>query len=413
MVNKFFYNFGGTEQVFFELSNILEKNGHQVIPFSMQDKKNKKTDFEKYFPTNLNYKKSSIFYKIEKFPKIISRVIYSPESRRKITRLIRDTRPDIAHIHMIEHHISPSILYALKEFNIPIVQSVNTYKIVCPNYLLYNKRRGGVCERCIGGQYYNVVINRCVKNSLPASLLACMEMYIHRWTRVYRNLVDLYIVSNNFRREKMISDGYQPRKIKVLHHPLNVDNYHVQEDIHDYFVYFGRFSREKGILTLLKAMEKVKLSKLILIGQGEQEKELKEFVRKNELNNIEFIGPKWGRELQEIVGKAKFVVLPSEWYEGVPMVIYQSFAMGKPVIGAKIGGIPEEIDDGINGLLFNPGDIEGLSAKINFLLRNRKACRSYGMNARKKAEAEFHPQTYYTKIYRIYQELLSKKGRAL
>ena len=204
MVNKFFYNFGGTEQVFFELSNILEKNGHQVIPFSMQDKKNKKTDFEKYFPTNLNYKKSSIFYKIEKFPKIISRVIYSPESRRKITRLIRDTRPDIAHIHMIEHHISPSILYALKEFNIPIVQSVNTYKMVCPAYLLYNKRRGEVCERCIGGRYYNVVINRCLKNSLPASLLVCIEMYVHRWMRVYQNIVDKY--PNHFLTPSILMD---------------------------------------------------------------------------------------------------------------------------------------------------------------------------------------------------------------
>ena len=157
MVNKFYYDHGGTEQVLFELSGILEKRGHQIIIFSMKDDRNKKSEYEKYFVSNLDYQKDTLSYKIEKLPKIVSRVIYSPEARRNIERLIDDVKPDIAHLHMIEHHISPSILYALKKANIPVIQSANNYKQICPDYLLYISRKNMVCEKCIGGHYYHCV----------------------------------------------------------------------------------------------------------------------------------------------------------------------------------------------------------------------------------------------------------------
>ena len=164
--NKFYRIVGGSERYFFDLTNLLESRGHKVIPFSMQDSRNRETPYRDYFVSHVDYRKNSIGYILRNAPKIFGKTVYSLESKHKMEALIRRDKPDIAHIHMIDHQISPSILDVLKKNEIPMVQTLHEYKLICPNYKLFIEKSNEICERCKGGKYYNAVVHKCLKNSL-------------------------------------------------------------------------------------------------------------------------------------------------------------------------------------------------------------------------------------------------------
>jgi len=161
----------------------------------------------------------------------------------------------------------------------------------------------------------------------------------------------------------------------------------------------------------LKAMKKIKESKLLIVGDGPQKNELEDYARNNQLKNVDFVGKKDGHELMAIMKNAKFVVVPSQWYDNSPLVIYEAFSMGKPVIGSNIGGIPELVDHKKNGLLFEMGNVDSLTNNINYLLTNQNIIINFGKEARKKAELEFHPEVHYDKIYNLYLQLLSRQHK--
>jgi glycosyltransferase involved in cell wall biosynthesis len=407
MAHKFYYDRGGTEQYLKELSNILLSHGHEVIPFSMKDSRNWKTEYEDYFVDNIEYE-SPTWYKIKNFHRIIGKVIYSHDSKRKIERLIQNTTPDIAHIQLIDHHISPSILPSLKKSRIPVIQSINTYKLVCPSYRLYNMRTQKICEKCLNRKYYHALLDRCLKNSFFASALATAEMYTHKKLKIYEKNIDRFIVASDFMKEKILQIGIEEKKIVKILNPLNVYDYSPSFENGNFLLYFGRIDPEKGVFSLVKAMEHLPSVELIVVGMGSEEEKLKNFVESYGMKNVRFAGPKWGEDLLVFLYKATAVVVPSIWYEVSPVVIYQAFAAGKPVIGSKIGGIPELIEEEKDGLLFRPGDINDLSSKINIMMQNPDKAKYWGMNARKKAECLFNPEAHYNKIMDVYQEVLDK-----
>jgi len=175
----------------------------------------------------------------------------------------------------------------------------------------------------------------------------------------------------------------------------------------DYFIYYGRLSAEKGILSLLKAMQQCPEAKLRIIGGGPQEAELREFCRRHGLHNVELAGPLFGEQLIRAVQNSRFVVVPSEWHDNSPLVIYESFSMGKPVVGTRLGGVPELIEEGETGFLFDAGDVEALASIIRRLWASPELCRKLGRNARKKAEREFAPEHHYEKMMEMYRRLLA------
>jgi glycosyltransferase involved in cell wall biosynthesis len=337
--------------------------------------------------------------------RVLERALYSREAKRQIEQLIQDTKPDIAHVHEIADEISPSILHAIKQAGIPMVQTLHDYKLLCPNTSFVS--RGEVCERCKGDRYFHVVLRECKRDSLAASLIACWEAYFHKLLRIYEGTVDLFIAPSRFLQHKLAEHGFDAR-VEHLPNLVDVDSFQPCYETSDYFVYFGRLVGVKGVETLFEAMRSVHPSlRLYIIGEGELEKPLRAYTQRYNLSNIVFLGHLDTQDLVPIIQRATFTVIPSECYENYPMAVLESFACGTPVIGTNIGGIPEIIQDGRNGLLFEPGDERQLADRIQFLLDNPQQAIEMGRNGRQQVETVNHPQRHYEQLVEIYQQLLA------
>ena len=405
MADKFFFVKGGAERYYFELMGILESHGHTVIPFSMKHPQNEASLYSDYFVDFIDFRSTGKRDRARKALKSAARVVYSFHAKRNLERLIRKTRPDIAHLHMIDHQISPSILPVLKRAGIPVVQTLHTYKAICPNYRFFVMHEKRICEKCLHGAYYHPVIERCHQRSALSGGLLAVEAYVHALLRTYRRCIDLFIAPSAFMGRKMVEGGYPPERIRHLPYTIRLEDYPVRYGSDGYFVFYGRLSEEKGVATLLRAMRGIGRSRLKIIGDGPERAALQKLAEDLKLTNVEFTGSLKGRALQQGVLGAQFVVVPSEWYENSPLVIYEAFTMGKPVIGSRIGGIPELVGEGQDGLLFNPGDATELHECIQTLLRRPRSSIRMGKRARQKAVAWFDPEKHYHEIMGIYQSL--------
>lgn len=404
-INKYYFIMGGSERYYFELTKVLKSRGHDVIPFAMKHPSNFDSEYSRYFVDQIEFNYGSPLQKLIKTPQIAGRIIYSLHSKTRLEQLIDACKPDIAHLHMIDHQLSPSILHVLKKHDIPVVQTVHQYKLVCPNYRLYIAEKGQICEKCVKGSALHPIIEKCHKGSRFASTLIALESFTHRKMKIY-DIIDKFHVPSGFMGKKLAEGGIPQDKIFNMFYTINLDDYPFSNVFDDYFIYYGRLSHEKGILTLLKAMDAFRSSRLLVVGDGPQRPELEQYVAQNGLSNVKFMGNKSKDELKNLVSRAQFVVVPSEWYDNSPLVIYESFSMGRPVIGADIGGISELVDHEENGFLFIPGDVVDLKDKMNHLLHNPKLMRNFGRNGRDKAEREFSPDPHYEKMYQLYLDLM-------
>lgn len=406
MCNSFYYMRGGAERCYLSLMDLLENNGHEVIPFSMDHEQNPPSPYSDYFysyidfPTELS--KSGIRPKL----RVAERVLYSREAKANIQRLIKDTKPDIAHVHGIAHETSPSILAALKEAGVPTVQTLHDYKLICPNSSFISN--GEICERCKGRRYFNAVRHRCKRGSLSASMLSAAELYFHKYGQMYEGNVDIFITPSEFLKHKLIEHGVQ-NPIIQLPNFIDIDSFQPHSEPEDYFVFYGRLVAIKGVHTLLKAMQAVNHSHLYIAGNGESEAELRAFATENDLDNVTFLGHLSADRLVPLIQRAAFTVVPSEWYENYSMTVIESLACGTPVIGARIGGIPEQIIDGWNGLLFEPGDEHELANKINKLLNSPELVSEMGRHARQRVEEINSPAYHYKHTLAIYERLLGQR----
>lgn len=400
-VNKFFYLKGGSESYLFSLIDGLKDNGLDVAEFAMADPRNATSDWSRYFTSNIDYNTTNIIKKIQYAIKIL----YSVEARENIARLLDAFNPDIVHLHIFQHQLSPSILPEIKKRNIPVVYTAHDLKSVCPNYqMLCN---GHICEKCKGHAYYNCLIHKCTKNSYLKSSINTIEMYFHLW-RKYYDLIDLIITPSNFHREKLIEFRFPENK--VIHIPNFVDQSTFTPAYHSegYFIYLGRLAKEKGILTLLQAMEKVRKGKLIVIGTGPLESQIRQQISSPGLHNVEMVGFQQGTALTRYIKDAMFSVLPSEVYENGSISLLENFACGNPVIGANIGGIPEHITDGIDGLIFQSKNHDDLAEKINILLSDPKRLETMGHSARQKVETLYGKKQHIQKMIATYEQLIHK-----
>ena len=357
MVNKFYYIKGGSETYYFELKRLLESKGHTVIDFSMQDEKNFVSPYSNYFVENVDYNnKEGIFSRI----KAAADIIYSFESKRKFERLVNEVKPDCIHLHIFQHQISPSILDVIKKYHIPTIYTDHDLKMLCLNYKMMH--HGKLCEQCRGGKYFYCVLNKCVKDSYLKSCVNVVEGYVHRWRHSY-DAINVIITPSLF--YKKIFEKFGINCNRVIHIPNFIDfNKHeieFSEDRENYYLYYGRLSKEKGIMTLIKAVENLNVQ-LKIAGTGPLEEDVRQYVADKKISNIMFLGFKTGKDLSNIVGNAKAIILPSEWYENGPYSAIEALQLGRPIIGADIGGIPELIDN--NGYLFKSRNIDSLKDAI-------------------------------------------------
>lgn len=408
-INKFHYIRGGAERYYFNLSRLLKQQGHKVIHFSMDDPRNFPSPFKDHFVSNLEI--SSPQMGLGGLKKA-GRIIYSLESRNKMKELVKIYRPEIAHVHNIYHQISPSILSVLKKNNIPVVMSLHDYKLISPNYKFMCGAR--ICEH--KGHYYKEIFHRSIKNSYLASALCVAEIYIDKIFKLHQRNVDLFLAPSEFIKNKFVEYGFDERKIKVLPYTLETEEYSSFLPTgrgKKFILYLGRLSEEKGIEVLIDAMGELNNIypnmagdvTLKIVGEGPLEEKLKLKVQNLNLNNIEFIGFKLGKALKQVVAESLAVVVPSAWYENSPLAIYEAMALGKPVIGSRVGGIPELVQENITGLLFEVGNHQELAAKIHYLLNNNERLLSMGEAARDACH-KFNFKEHYGKIMEVYREVL-------
>lgn len=402
MIDKYNYIRGGSETYLFALKDMLEKNGHEIVMFSMKSEKNFPSKYSEYFVKNIDYTQGGI-KKITNGLKLIN----SREAYVNICRLIEDTKPDVAHINLIYHQLTPSVIHALKKYNIPMVYVSHDYKIVCPNYKLYNN---GVCRKCYGGKYINCLKTKCHKDSLVNSLLMTIEAYYHRFKGSY-DLVDKIITPSNFVANELIKSGIDGNKIKSLPNFLtvnhNIDLSKIKKE--NTLLYYGRLSNEKGLFVLMEALKYIKSDiNVNIVGIGPEEEKLKAFIKENKIKNVSFLGFKSGQDLHSEIAKAKCTVLPSIWHEAFGLTVTESFGLGTPVIGSKMGAIQENIEDKVNGAIFESGNSKELAEKIDWIFSlDEQEYDSLVKNSIEKSK-EFDIDKYYTKIMDIYNEVISK-----
>lgn len=404
MVNSYYYIRGGAERCFFDLSDLLRSHGHEVIPFCMDHPMSFpsefRDDFVSYidFPTELG--KSGLGSKF----RVVERAVYSREARRKIEAVIKKVQPELVHIHGFAQQMSTSILPPLKAAGLPVIQTLHDYKMVCPNSSFAS--HGRVCEACKGGKYYNMTRYRCKRGSLSASLLASVEMYFHEAFRLYEPNIDLFISPSQFLAGKMVEHGIKTPIITIPNF-IRPDSFQPVYESGNYYIYAGRLSSEKGIRTLLSAVQRIKTDvELVIAGSGELEQDLRQFVQDNNLNNVRFVGHLNTTELSALMQRAICTVVPSECYENYSMTVIESLACGTPVIGARIGGIPEQVIHGENGLLFEPGDAESLAVQVQRMLDNRDEALEMGRIGRDRIELINGPIAHYDQTMAAYRSIL-------
>lgn len=403
LANKYFYIKGGAENSFFKTAELLEKKGHGISYFSMEHPNNFPTPYSEFFISNVDYEKKGLGNKID----VSLKLLYSLEAREKIESLLSKEKPDVAHLNVIYHQISPSIIHSLKKYKIPIVMSLRDYKLACASYTMM--ARGSACEACKNGRYFQCFLRKCVKGSWDKSLLNTFEMYLHHSMLKLYDKIDIFISPSRFLKKKMGEMGFKGR-IAYLPNFVNLDDF-----CPDYswegksIIYFGRLSGEKGLFTLFEALKDLPKIKLKIVGEGPISEGLKSLAERKNMNNVKFYGYLNGARLQEEVRKSMFVVLPSEWYENNPRSIIEGFALGKPAVGARIGGIPELVIDDLTGLTFESGNPEDLKEKILSLANNPQNVMRFGKNAREFAEKNLNQEIHYQKLMNIYKYAMDKE----
>jgi glycosyltransferase involved in cell wall biosynthesis len=321
-----------------------------------------------------------------------------------LTKLLQDIgHIDIFQMHIYYGKLTSSILSVLKENNIPVVQTLHEYKLVCPVYTL--ERNGEVCEECMGGTVWPAIKNKCKDGSLVKSALRAAETKFSRLLGD-RELVDMFISVSHFHRDKMIEGGIPSDKIVTLHNFVDTEKI-VPVYGGNYGLYFGRIEELKGIKTLLDAI-KICKQPLKIVGTGAALEQMKQYAVDNEILNVEFLGFKQGNELKELIEGANCVCVPSEWYENCPMTVLEAKAFGKPVIGTKIGGIPELIEHGKDGYLCDVKDSNALANYIE-LCSNPNDSIKLGKISRINVEEKFSKQAHYEGLMRIYSDVIEEK----
>lgn len=390
LINKFYYPRGGDCTAVLSQESLLRSKGHEVALFSMQYPQNLPSTWESFFPSEVNFAKSGIQAKFI----AAERIFFSREVKSKFNRLIDTFKPDVIHAHNIHSYISPYVLKLAHEKGIKTVWTLHDRKLVCPSYSCL--RDNIPCEACFTNKL-NVVKYKCMKGSLPASIIAWIEAVV--WNKnILESFTDRFISPSLFLKGQMIRGGFNGNKIEVLPNfiPDNLPSIECNKE--DYYCYVGRLSAEKGVESLLKAAIDIP-TKLIIIGDGEL---MPYFKEKYQASHIHFLGYQPKEKVLEVVGKARFSVLPSICYENNPYSIIESHCMGTPVLGANIGGIPELITENSNGLLYEAGNIRELRYKIIQCLDTFKE--SDSAEIAEIARNRYSADLYYLKINQIYGE---------
>lgn len=367
MVNKFLYPNGGSETYIFKIGEYLQSQGHEVQYFGMEHEGRVVGNAAESYTSNMDFhtgKLQKLLYPLK--------IIYSVEARKKIRAVLKKFKPDVVHLNNFNFQLTPSIIYEIKKFGVPIVYTAHDYQLICPNHMMFNPSTNAVCDYCAKGNFIHCKKGKCIHKSTVKSILGSMEGYLYRWLRVYR-YIDTIICPSRFLEQQLKKSKVLADKTVALHNFIDQKEWKEQTK-EDYVLYFGRYSEEKGIKTLLEVCRKLPNIPFVFAGNGPLEAEV------NVCKNVKNVGFQTGELLTEIIQKARFTVIASEWYENCPFSVMEAQTYGTPVLGANIGGIPELIQVSRTGELFESGNAEALQEQIETFWNDRDRCTQYAKN---------------------------------
>ncbi|MGF1906868.1 glycosyltransferase family 4 protein [Aliivibrio salmonicida] len=395
LVNKFFFMKGGAETVYFQERDMLLSEGIDIIEFSMNHEKNLESNYSDFFVNNVDYYQEQTLKN-----KITTAVnfIHNSEACIKFKQLLEQEKPDLVHFHNIYHQLTPSIIKVAKQFGCKTVLTAHDTKIACPSYTMY--RDGHTCEDCVHGSVFNATIHRCQEGSLIKSFLLSAEAIYQKVSGNYQQL-DAVVSPSRF-LGRFIQQKLPHNRVDIIVN--GIDEHVSNEGISDqgYFLYLGRLSTEKGVPTLAKAHQLMKENTALkIVGDGPVFNELKETYPSAEL-----LGFKSGDELLTLIKQAKAVIVPSECYENCSMSVLEAMSYSKPVIASRIGGLPEQIRDGVDGYLFEAGNAQALADKLDVLAASLSASAEMGKNARQRFLSKYTLTKHKTDLLNLYNELL-------
>lgn len=384
LCNKFYYRRGGDCIYTMNLEQLLKAHGHEVAVFAMQYPENEPSDWSRYWPTNMS--------RLDAF----TRPFGARQVARGFKQQLEDFKPDVVHLNNIHTQLSPVIAELAHEAGVRVVWTLHDTKLVCPCYTCM--RGKSWCEECFTNKTA-VIKHHCMPGSLPGAVIGYLEAKKWNKERLQR-CTDLFISPSQFVKDTCVRGGYDAKKIEVLCNFIDVAK--VQKpsfEKGDYYVYLGRVNEVKGVRTLCKAAAQLPY-KLIVIGGGPLLDELKaeseackapiEFRRQMEWSNF-----------RPLLEGARFMVQPSEWSENNPLTVIEAQSLGTPVLGARIGGIPELIAEGISGMTFTSGDVEDLKEKIEKMF----AAKFDYQQIAHDAVARYSSEAYLAKLLSLYIEL--------
>ena len=393
MVNKFLYPNGGAETYFFKVGKYMEKAGHQVEYFGMYDEKNIVTNSANEYTTEMDFHTTGLerlFYPL--------RIIYSFEAKRKIRNVIEKFKPDIVHLNNINFQLTPSIIEEIQKHNIPMVQTVHDYQMICPNHLMFDQAKK-TCELCLNGSKWNCTRKNCIGSSKIKSIIGSIEAILYQQRKTYQ-LIDQFICPSHFIEDKLNQTNLYRGKTLTIHNFVELKKTEAFDKTEDYVLYFGRLSEEKGLEMLLNCCRRLTHIKFKIAGTGPLVEQCKG------ISNVEFVGFKTGEELDTLIRRAKFTVYPSIWYENSPLSVLEAKSLGTPVIASKMGGIPELIEDNETGIIIEDMNEDKLVKEINALYLDNEKLLRLSNNCIEKREKMISLDTYGSKILEVYHQFV-------
>lgn len=397
MVNKFLYPAGGSETYMLQLGKELTRLGHKVEYFGMEHEGNCVGNSNGAYTKDMDFHTSN---PIKKLTYAFS-TIYSVDARKKIRIVLDSFKPDVVHLNNFNYQLTPSILMEIRKYDrengvkTKIVYTAHDFQLLCPNHMMMIPSTLEVCEKCVGGKYKGCVKNACIHNSKAKSIMGAAEASLYRKLKTYKE-IDKIICCSHFMESKIRLHPDLRGKTLALHNFCETAPASFNSN-GKYVLYFGRFSKEKGIMTLIEAAKSLPEIPFIFAGAGELEGEI------NKVKNIRNVGFQSGSALNSYIADAAFSVYPSIWYENCPFAVIESILLGTPVIASDIGGIPELIDNGSTGILTEPHNAEMLAQVIKDTFYDKAKTSKMSENCK---SAHFDTLREYTdKLIKIYNEI--------
>ena len=376
IVNKFLHPNGGSETYIFGLGAALERAGHEVQYFGMEHEGRCVGNTAGAYTSDMDFHSAGAFQKLTYSVK----TIYSVEARKKIRMVLNDFKPDVVHLNNFNYQLTPSVILEIvkwrKENNskCKILFTAHDYQLLCPNHMFNNPATHENCEKCVGGRFGNCIKGKCIHGSTLKSVIGACEAYYWNLRGTYR-YIDKIICCSEFMKSKMDNNPIFAKKTVAVHNFIekSTDSDEIDSTVKEklglsetYILYFGRLSKEKGVRTLIEACKRLPEVKFVFAGKGEYEEEI------SKLANAKYVGFRTGKELNYLIKNALLTVMPSEWYENNPFSVMESQQLLTPVLGARIGGIPELIKDGETGWLFESGNVNDLTKALSNIWNNKK-----------------------------------------